>query len=364
MKAVIMEGKAVAKKISPWVGALLMGVLSVGTGCHHPEGKKASGGGEAPVTVKVAIATGGEGTRFSQVTAMVEGERDARINSRVQARVESVRIRTGQRVRAGDVLMILSGRLAIDRTKAARARASDAHSRFLRIDALFQKKEASRQEWDEAHTADLVAQADLSAASSDLSLTRIVAPFSGRVALRHVRVGDVVSPGMPLAEILREGNLRLKVHVPESLIAGISPGMKLLFRMTGNGTVTDYPATVRSISPRSDEETHTVLLKADLGRISGVMAGSFGKLLLPSGQEQRILVPAVAVMDHDGVREVYVVESGKSFLRFVRTGHETKTSSGGVLLEVLSGLNAGERVVVSHDGTLLNGAPVHVSGGV
>lgn len=349
------------KKMSP-AGYVGMAILLLGTSCH--EASKTSGQKSLPaVNVRVFDVSPGESLHLSRVSGVVEGERDARINSRVQGRVESVRVRTGQMVHKGDLLMKLSGRAAYDRLEASRARYENAHGRFQRMDALYQKKEASRQEWDAAKAEDLMSLADYSAARNEVSLTSITAPFSGRVALKNVRVGDVVSPGLLLAEVLREGDLRVSANIPEYLANEISPGMKLSFRVRKNGVETDLPAKVRSISPRSDPATHTVFVKASLGRVPGLRPGSYGALLLPSGKETSPLVPRSAVIDRDGLREVFVVRNGVAGLRFVRIGHLKKSSaSGAPLVEVLSGLNSGEKVVVSHDGELFNQTPVHVLG--
>jgi len=348
-------------KMSParYVG---MAILLLGSSCH--EASKPSGQKSLPaVNVRISVVSPGGNVHLSRVSGVVEGERDARINSRVQGRVESVRVLTGQMVRKGDLLMKLSGRAAYDRLEASRARYENAHGRFQRMDALYQKKEASRQEWDAAKAEDLMSLADYSVAKNEVSLTSITAPFSGRVALRSVRVGDVVSPGMLLAEVLREGDLRVVANIPEYLANEISPGMKLSFRVRENGVETDLPAKVRSISPRSDPATHTIFVKASLGVVPGLRPGSYGALLLPSGKETSPLVPQSAVIDHDGMREVFVVRNGVAELRFVRVGHLKKRSAASApLVEVLSGLNSGEKVVVSHDGELFNETPVHVLG--
>ncbi|MDA8059083.1 MAG: efflux RND transporter periplasmic adaptor subunit [Leptospirillum sp.] len=362
MKGFMMEKLIALWKKTSFTGVIGVSLLCLESSCHEssrpPENKILPS-----VNVRVSEVTHGGATHLSRVSGVVEGEKDARINSRVQARVESVRVRTGQLVRKGDLLLKLSGRAVSDRVAAARARFDDAHGRFLRVDALYQKKEASRQEWDEARARDLMASADYSAAKNALSMTRITAPFSGRVALRNVRVGDVVSPGFLLAEVLREGNLRVTANIPEHLAGDMVPGTRLAFRVKVNGTTRDLPATVHSVSPRSDPGTHTVLLRADLGGVPGLRPGSYGVLLLPSGKESGALVPKSAVIDHDGIREVFVVENGMAELRFIRTGHlKASPAHGGPFVEVLSGLNPGEKVVTFHDGELMNQSPVHVLG--
>jgi len=352
---------ALLKKTSS-AGLIGMSILFFEASCHEsaklPENKLLPS-----VNVRVSEVSSEGSMHLSRFAGVVEGERDARINSRVQAKVESVHVRTGQLVHKGDLLLKLSGRTASDRLEASRARFENAHGRFLRMDSLYRKNEASRQEWDAARAQDLMASADYSAAKNELSLTRITAPFSGIVALRNVRVGDVVSPGFLLVEVLREGNLRVFSNIPEYLAGDISPGMRLVFRSRQRGVERDFPATVRSLSPRSDPGTHTILLRADLGVVPGLRPGSYGALLLPSGKESGALVPKSAVIDHDGIREVFVVKNGVAKLRFIRVGHLKSSSVGGSpLVEVLSGLNPGEKVVTFHEGALVNQTPVHILG--
>lgn len=363
MKGFKMEKRVVFLKKTFSLGLIGLSILSMETSCH--ESSKPQENHNLPsVNVRVSTVRTEGSIHLSRVAGVVEGERDARISSRIQARVESVQVRTGQRVHRGDLLLKLSGRSAYDRLEATRARFENAHGRFMRMDALYQKKEASRQEWDAARAQDLMASADYSAAKNELSLTRITAPFSGKVALRSVRVGDVVHPGVLLVEVLREGNLRVVSSIPEYLAGDIVPGMRLVYRSRQEGVERDFPATVRSVSPNSDPGTHTILLKADLGVVPGLRPGSYGVLLLPSGKESGALVPQSAVIDHDGIREVFVVRNGVAKLRFVRVGHIMKGSSAGgsPFVEILSGLNPGESVVTFHEGDLVNQAPVRILG--
>jgi RND family efflux transporter MFP subunit len=349
-------------KKTSYAGLIGVSLLFLETSCH--ESSKLPEKSHLPsVNVRVSEVSSEGSIHLSRVAGVVEGENDARINSRVQARVESVRVRTGQLVHKGELLMKLSGHAASDRLEASRARFENVHGRFLRVDALYRKKEVSRQEWDAARAQDLMASADYSAARNELSLTRITAPFSGRVALRNVRVGDVVSPGFLLAEVLREGKLRVTANIPEYLAGDMVPGMRLVFRVRENGVARDLPATVRSVSPRSDPGTHTILLRADLGVVAGLRPGSYGALLLPSGKESGALVPKSAVIDRDGIHEVFVVQNGVAELRFIRVGHlKNPSAQGGPFVEVLSGLNPGEKVVIFHEGELVNRTPVHIQG--
>jgi RND family efflux transporter MFP subunit len=112
-------------------------------------------------------------------------------------------------------------------------------------------------------------------------------------------------------------------------------------------------AEVSEIEPSADAASRTFRVRLDLPEGAGVRAGMFGRVTLPAGESERLTVPALAVERRGQMELVWVVEDGRAALRLIRTGR-----SWGEDTEVLSGLKAGERVVVGASLGIREGQPV------
>ena len=152
--------------------------------------------------------------------------------------------------------------------------------------------------------------------------------------------GDLALPGRPILVVQDLSDLRLEADVRESQITYLKIGtpVTVLFGEPGNKPVT---TKIEETATEADPRTRTVRVKAPLGKDSGARPGNFGRLRFRTGNRQVVLVPREAVRRIGQLETVKVVEDGRIRVRHVRTGR-----SHGDRLEVLSGLAAGERVVV------------------
>jgi HlyD family secretion protein len=173
-----------------------------------------------------------------------------------------------------------------------------------------------------------------------LSYTEIQAPFSGRVVKKMVDVGDMVAPGQPL--FLLEASSRPELHafVSDSLLARLRVGQEVEVSIDAlNRTL---PGRVNEIRPKSDPATRTVLVKVSLPPAPDLVNGLFGRLKIPSGEYEALVIPFKAVKE---VGQLYLVEvldaEGYPQRRFVTLGQRHDD-----LIEVLSGLEENEEVVM------------------
>ncbi len=173
-----------------------------------------------------------------------------------------------------------------------------------------------------------------------LGYTVIRAPFPGKVVRKMVNVGDMASPAQPLFMIETSSQLELHAFLSESLVPRITPGQELEVRIDALNRV--LSGVVREIVPKSDPSTRTVLIKISLPPDPELVNGLFGRLRVPYGKYEALVIPIAAVRE---VGQLMIVEAagsdGHPHRRFVTLGpaHED-------LIEVLSGLQEGEAVVV------------------
>jgi multidrug resistance efflux pump len=173
-----------------------------------------------------------------------------------------------------------------------------------------------------------------------LGYTVIRAPFPGKVVRKLVNVGDMASPAQPLFMLETSSQLELHAFLSESLVPRITPGQEMEVQIDALNRV--LSGVVREIVPKSDPSTRTVLVKVSLPPGPELVNGLFGRLRVPYGKYEAIVIPIGAARE---VGQLMIVEAvgpdDHPLRRFVTLGpaHEG-------LIEVLSGLQEGEAVVV------------------
>ena len=271
----------------------------------------------------------------------------------VMARVLEVRVQAGSVVRRGDIIATLDARDLTARLQqgeaalaAATAQARQADADLGRARQLFAKQAFTRQDLDaaEARAATARAQAAqardaLAEARVRLGETEVRAPFDGVVVARRVDPGDTAGPGAPVALLQDPSTLRLEADVSEHCATPLAIGAELPVRV---GTPpSDLTARIEELAPVADPTSRTRHVKAVLPPDAALRPGAFASLRLACGTHAAIVVPAAAVRRAGQLETVRVLLDGAPVVRSVRTG---KTIGGQV--EILSGLNAGDVVVV------------------
>ena len=287
-------------------------------------------------------------------TGTINARDETVISSRILATIRTINVRSGDSVKQGDVLIELDDRDLKSRVEqagqsvlAAQALLGEARAEFNRIQSLFERQIVSRSEYDKAEASLKSRQAEfqrsqqqLAEANTMLSFTTISSPIEGRVIERYAEPGDTASPGLPLIKIYNPSLLRLDAQVRESLAATIKIGDRLNARI--DALDKEVPVIIDEIVPSADPGSRSITVKAVLTTDEALYPGMFGRLLIPTGQTERIYVPAYAISRLGQLEFVEVMEDTGVSKRFVRTGR--KNSQGEV--EVLSGLQAGEIIIL------------------
>ncbi|MGA3161974.1 MAG: efflux RND transporter periplasmic adaptor subunit [Terracidiphilus sp.] len=301
-------------------------------------------------------------------TGTVHARETAILSAQVMGRIQQVLVRPGDSVRAGQTLIVLDDaslrssaeqaqagvKAAQGQQAAAQTDASLATSTLERYRQLQTEKSVSPQEMDEvtrraeAASARLdavraqteAARSQASGAATMLGYTRLHAPFSGVVTARVADPGTMASPGMPLLQIDQSGALQLQTTVDESAISAIHKGMKVQVEINGASAAT-FAGTIAEINAAADPTSHSFLVKIDLPSSGQLRAGMYGTAEFPNGVRQAILIPRSSVVSRGSLVCVYVLDSrGIAQLRSITLGAAQSN-----LVEVLSGISAGEKLV-------------------
>jgi RND family efflux transporter MFP subunit len=277
------------------------------------------------------------------------------ISAKVLATIESVLVTAGDEVEAGDVLIELDSdefqarlRQAEQALSGAVATREEAQLDFDRMASLVQKQAAARSDYDKAVRQLRVAEADeararqaIAEAEVMLSYTTLRAPKPGRIVDRLAEPGDTASPGVPLLVIYDPSSLRLEAPVQAQLAVQLNVGETLQAYIDALDTTLE--ATIDEIVPQADAPSRSFLVKANLPTTDRLYEGMFGRLRVPMGERTHLCVAQDAVESIGQLEYVDVVrDDGTLQRRYVQTGRIGEPGR----VEVLSGLDAGERVVL------------------
>lgn len=338
---------------------LLLAIPLVGCGTSgvSAERGRASRGAVAVAVEQVAP---GDLARQVSVAAPIEPIRSVSVSAQAAGTVLEVLVEEGSRVTAGDPLATLDARETSAQLERARAVLANAEAAFQRTEQLRARELASAADLDAARASFGIARADVDLWRARLAFTRITAPVSGVVTAKRVERGSTVSENQVLFELADASVLVVRVRVSELDVVHLQPGLAVTLRLDA------YPdarieGRVRRIFPSADAGSRLVPVEVALGPMPrGVVARPGYLARAEFALERRagvLTVPTAAVGAQEGGSYVYLVQGDSLVRRDIETG---MTAEGRV--EVVRGLEPGERVVRSGHANLRPGMSVRVSG--
>ena len=311
----------------------------------------------APVLIDAIYET--SGTVKARATAVLA--------SRIPGTVTGTFVKEGDRVRAGQVLLALDDRDASERLNAAQSaynealKAREAAEKqsgladitYKRYGNLYKEKVVSGQEFDQVETQRNIAGLELERASFGAGraralleearvqhgFTRIAAPFGGLVTARKVDQGAMAMPGIPLIVVEDTSGFKIDAFVDERLSGKVERGTPVTIRIDTTGE--SHQALITRVVHAVDPATRTFAIEIEL-KGNSFKSGLYGKVLVPEGKREAVIVPQSAVVEKGRLTGVYAVDpQGVVNYRLARTG---RPAGNGV--EVLSGLRKGDRIIV------------------
>ncbi len=292
--------------------------------------------------------------RLETAVGTIRAAREAVVASKILARIEEVRVKAGQRVEQGEILVVLDNadlRARIEQAVAAeasaKARLDQAEIEQARNVRLRARETITQSDLDKSTSEQKSARAEYDRARRSVEESRILdafatirAPFRGQVIDKKVNAGEIATPGQPLLSIFDPDHMQLYATVRESLALRLKVGQHIAARLDAF----DYhcSATIDEIVPEAQIESRSFLVKVSGPCPPNVYTGMFGRIFVPLDDEELLVVPAAAVTRVGQLDMVEVVEDGAIERRFVQLGRSIDQGR-----EVLSGLKPGERVVLS-----------------
>ena len=291
--------------------------------------------------------------RTETAVGTIRAVHEASVASKLLARVLDVKVKAGQVVQKGDLLVQLDDADLQARVKqmestlaAAQANLDRARSDQERAQKLYEKNAISRAEFDQAIASLKTSQAELVRSEQALEEARVMldhaavrAPLSGVVIDKRVEQGDTAAPGQVLVSLYEPDRMQMVTTVRESLALRLKPGDEVPARLDSLGH--ECLATVSEVVPQADSASRSFTVKVTGPCPPGAYSGMFGRISIPLGEQKVLLVPAKAVVHVGQLELVDVVDGDVVRRRIIRTGKPHDDA-----FEVLSGLRAGDRVVI------------------
>lgn len=282
------------------------------------------------------------------------------ITATVTETISAIHFDDGQQVSAGDVLAEMTSREQHARLEEAQARLAEAERQYDRVKSLEASGSASASLLDERRRDLRTARATLAAIESQLADRLIKAPFDGVVGLRNISVGALVEPGDVITTLDDDRLMKLDFPVPSLFLPSLAPGLAIEARSPALGDQ-PFDGAVSSISSRVDPVTRTVQVRARIDNPERTLRpGLLMQVELLRDPRQALLVPEAAILQRGSEHAVLVVEEaadGQTIAqrRPVQVGLRRPGE-----VEIVAGLEAGERVITHGADKARAGQPVQV----
>lgn len=335
-----------------------------------PPGGPGGPGADAPrgVPVEVAVVDRRPMALFFETQGTLEAENEVDLVARVAGLMEEIRAEQGDRVEKGELLARIDDREIRTQLDVLEVRLAEAKQSYERVRRLHEQELVSRDAFDAALAAYEAARGEVERLKVQLEYTRIAAPFGGRISERYVKPAELVQNGSRLFHLVDFDPLLAPIRVPEREIDRLYVGQPAAVEVEAYGD-RRFGAEVLRLSPVVDAATGTVEVTLEVDGDGLLRPGMFATVYLEMDRRGEALVVPKAALALDSLGStVYVVEEGEDdgadgAAADVATAERRELEVGfrnEDFLEVLGGVEAGEKVVVVGQDGLADGTPVEV----
>ncbi|MBI5450306.1 MAG: efflux RND transporter periplasmic adaptor subunit [Gammaproteobacteria bacterium] len=333
---------------------MLLPAIAALAACGSEISTPATPPGQPPITAVVQTVQPEPISEHYTTTGTLIADERVDIAARVMGFIHTIHVKEGQRVTKGQLLLTIDPTETQTQVSEAQARQSQAQARYAeaeadyqRFKALFEQQLVAIDHFRKIELAYRLAGQELHAAQSladrsqvQLDYTSIRAPVSGIVVGKYKEAGDMATPGTPLLTVENTRQIMVRTYVKEDRIRDITLGDNVELeveaaRLHGHGTVTQ-------VVPSGDPVTFSYLVKITPESTTGLSPGMFARVIFTTGSSAALTIPQTALVHRADLTGVYSIDRDNiAHYRMVRTGRSIDDR-----IEVLSGITAGDRIIV------------------
>jgi RND family efflux transporter MFP subunit len=346
------------KKTKALLGMIFVAVLIIAILFYNKSKISAQSNNQAITSYAVSIAEVKK-DRVSSVNSLVGtvvANHDVAIAAEAAGKVVAVRAEVGEYKKKGDVLIQLDDELRQAALTVAEITYNKAKKDLDRFESLSSEHTVTDQQLETARWAFKSAEAQYVTAKRQFEDTRIKTPIAGIVTARNVDLGANVQPNNIVANVVDLAILKVKISVSEADAFHLRAGDAVDVTTDVYPGVT-YAGKIQSISAKADE-VHTYPAEVILQNTTEhpLKAGMFARVnFRGAGQDSVMIIPRMALVSSSKNPQVYVIQDNIAKLRSITIGSEIGTN-----LQVLSGVNPGEKIVVNGQVNLKDNTAVTV----
>ncbi len=339
----------ILKKYALFITILALAFIA---GCNEPVEKSAVSS-LPPVEVHIETLTQSVMPVQIELAGTLQAVEHATISARVAGQVVKLPVQIGSKVKKGDLLVKISAAEINARLQQAETQLAQAQRNLARETKLLQVNASTRVKVKTLKELVLTNEAVLREAQTILGYTEIKAPFAATVTDKLVEVGDLALSGAALLKLENGTALEVVIQVPEAQSHFINLASRLPLTVPAAGLTLE--AQVREISPTVDPASRTTQVKLMLPAAPELRSGQFARVALVDSSVKSLMINSKALRQNGQMQQVFVTDQGVARMRLVRIGAEFDGR-----IEILSGLQAGDQVVIDPIEQLHDGQPLKV----
>ena len=351
----IHKSGTLLRNILPMTGFCILLLLG-SSGCKkNPSNTKDAIRKSGPVTVEIKVVEPELMLNTVSGTGTILANERAEIRPEISGRIIQILFEEGATVPKNKLLIKMN-----DSDLQAQLKRNEAQGILLNSDEyqkskLLEIKAISQDEYDAAKSLQLVNEADKQLLQAQIAKTEIFAPFTGKIGLRTVSVGNYIASNTLIATIQQLDPVKIEFDVPEKYISFIKPGLEVSFGTDGSDSA--FMARVYALESSITAETRTLKVRALCSNPSNLLnPGSFARVnMILERFPEAIKVPSEAVLTVLDGNSVYLCKNGKAQLTPVTTGIRTDSE-----IQITQGVTGGDSLITTGLLQLSNGASVMV----
>ncbi|HDO1385201.1 TPA: efflux RND transporter periplasmic adaptor subunit [Aeromonas veronii] len=322
---------------------------------------------EFPVTAMVTKAQ--DWVPTIEAIGFIEPNQGVTLSTELAGTIDAITFESGKPVKADQLLLSLDSTVERANLRASQAKLPAAKAKFDRFQNLYKTSSISKEQLDEAEAAYRSLEADIESLKATIARREVRAPFSGVVGLRNVFLGQYLQPGTDIVRLEDTSVMRLRFTVPQTDISKIKLGQTIKINVDAYSQ-TQFDGHITAIEPAVNFQSGLIQVQADIPNNDGQLrSGMFARasIILPTVKDQ-IVIPQTAISFTLYGQNVYVLKEGEETDKEgnkvkVLRAKQVVVKAGerrGNDVHVLSGIQAGDQIVLSGQVRLSNDTKVHV----
>ncbi|HDX8362094.1 efflux RND transporter periplasmic adaptor subunit [Aeromonas veronii] len=322
---------------------------------------------EFPVTAMVTKAQ--DWVPTIEAIGFIEPNQGVTLSTELAGTIDAITFESGKPVKADQLLLSLDSTVERANLRASQAKLPAAKAKFDRFQNLYKTSSISKEQLDEAEAAYRSLEADIESLKATIDRREVRAPFSGVVGLRNVFLGQYLQPGTDIVRLEDTSVMRLRFTVPQTDISKIKLGQTIKINVDAYPQ-TQFDGHITAIEPAVNFQSGLIQVQADIPNNDGQLrSGMFARasIILPTVKDQ-IVIPQTAISFTLYGQNVYVLKEGEETDKEgnkvkVLRAKQVVVKAGerrGNDVHVLSGIQAGDQIVLSGQVRLSNDTKVHV----